>query len=287
MKRLTLILGIMAMAMQALPQGKTDISLFMRSDSTAYLDEVSSETGDLYSEVGHHGPAVENEWLALRLYFDHKCVIDVYSKARAGLELREERWYPDASKQKEGWGADYYKVGSTVGLGGVRLWDGKQVVPLDPVTKRTARVHKEGETAIMEMISEGVPYLDRKVDILVRVSVTPESRMATVEAVVLKGGPLQMVSGINYHKGQKIEKTEGLIATWGEHPEDVAAEKVELGAAILYDPADFIEVTDDGKQFLLISFSTEKLSTRITSANAREPELNTMEGFWEFLLQLQ
>lgn len=41
-------------------------------------------------------------------------------------------------------GADYYKVGPTVGLGGIRLWDGENVLPLDPVSKRTARVVKEG-----------------------------------------------------------------------------------------------------------------------------------------------
>lgn len=286
MKRLTLLLVLTTMAMQAFPQGKTDISLFMRADSSTYLEKVSSESGDLYKKVGHHGPAVENGWLGLRIYFDHKCAIDVYSKARKGLELKQARWYPTEEQQKEGWGADYYKVGSTVGLGGVRLWDGKKVIPLDPVTKRTAKVRKEGDISVMEMISEGIPYLERKVDILVRVSVTPDSRIATVEAEVLKGGPVKMVTGINYHKDQEINKAEGLIVTWGEHPEDVAAEKIALGAAILYNPADFTKIKDDGKQFLLFSPETEKLSTRITAASAREPEINTMEQFLKLLKPL-
>ena len=40
-------------------QNNTDISLFFNKDSTKYLNEVSSETGDLFNYLGHHGPAIE------------------------------------------------------------------------------------------------------------------------------------------------------------------------------------------------------------------------------------
>ena len=73
------------------------------------------------------------------------------------------------------------------------------------------------------------------------------------------------------------------IAAWGLHPEDVAAELVELGAAILYDPADFVKKEDDGTQFLLISKPGKELKTWISSACAREPEINTMKKFISFL----
>ncbi|MDD3780595.1 MAG: DUF4861 family protein, partial [Proteiniphilum sp.] len=135
-------------------QNMTDVSLFLRSDSATYLNRVSSESGDLYNALGHHGPAIENEWLALRLYFDKKAAIDVYSKAKPGLELASYKWYPTPQQQLEGKGADYYKVGPTVGLGGIRLWDGEKVVPLDPVSNRTARVVKEGSVSYLEMLSE-------------------------------------------------------------------------------------------------------------------------------------
>ncbi len=46
-------------------QNMTDVSLFLRSDSTTYLNHVSSESGDLYKALGHHGPAIENEGLAV------------------------------------------------------------------------------------------------------------------------------------------------------------------------------------------------------------------------------
>lgn len=258
-------------------QNNTDTSLYMKSDKITYLTDIGSETGDLYKTIGHHGPAVENEWMALRIYFSDKVAIDVYSKAKPGLELRKANWYPTPEQQKEGWGADYYKVASTVGLGGVKLWDGEKIVPLNPVTNRLARVGKTDTTSWMEMISRGVPYKGKKVDILVRVTVFSGKREAKVEAVSLSGEKVQFATGINYFKDFGTKKGTNYIAVWGKHPEDVAAEIVEIGAAIMYNPKDYEKTTDDGTQYLLISKPTKTLETKIISSSARESELNTLD----------
>jgi len=258
-------------------QNNTDTSLYMKSDKITYLTDIGSETGDLYKTIGHHGPAVENEWMALRIYFSDKVAIDVYSKAKPGLELRKANWYPTAAQQKEGWGADYYKVASTVGLGGVKLWDGEKIVPLNPVTNRLARVGKTDTTSWMEMISRGIPYKGKKVDILVRVTVYSGKREAQVEAVSLTGEKVQFATGVNYFKDFETKKGANYIAVWGKHPEDVAAEIVSIGAAIMYNPKDYVKNTDDGTQYLLISKPTKSLQTKIISASAREQEINTLD----------
>ncbi|MFC2115958.1 DUF4861 family protein [Bacteroidota bacterium] len=274
MKHLLILLAIICFS--CAKQNNTDVSLFLRADSSAYLTEVSSETGDLFLKLGHHGPAIENEWLGLRIYFDQKAAIDVYSKARPGLELLEAKWYPTVEQQKNGWGADYYKAGTTVGLGGVRLWDGEKVVPLEPVTNRYARVEKEETSSFMEMLSEGVPYKEGTVDVLVRVTVFSGKREAKVEAKVLGDDPVQFVTGINYWDGQEVAMGDNYIATWGLHPEDVAAESIELGAAIIYDPGNFETALDDSTQHLLISKPAKSLETWITAASGKETEINTL-----------
>lgn len=282
MNKIAILLLGFVFIIQVQAQNKTDISLFMRSDSLQHA-EISAESGDLYKTMGHHGPAVENEWMGLRIYFSEKAAIDVYSKATPQLELQEKKWYPTGEEQTSGWGADYYKAGQTVGLGGVRLWDGEKVIKLNPVSNRTARVVKELNCSYMEMLSEDVPYMGRKVDVLVRVTVYSGERNAKVEAFALCDEPVQFVTGVNYHNGQEIHKSEGLIAIWGLHPEDVAAELVELGAAIMYNSSDFVEIKDDGTQFLLISKPCKQIKTWVSSACAREPELNTMKKFVGFI----
>lgn len=264
-------------------QNKTDVSLFLKKNKGNYLTEIESKSGNLFHKLGHHGPAVENHWLGFRLYFNKKTAIDVYSKAKPGLEIRQKKWYPSKKEQLAGWGADYYKVGKTVGLGGIKLWDGEKVVPLHPVSLRSARVVKGEDASYMEMLSEGVSYKGEKVNILVRVTVFADKREAKVEAFSQTREPVQFVTGINYFKNLEVEKMDNCIATWGIHPEDVAAEKVEIGAAILFNQNDFENQLDDGKQFLFISKPTKKLETWITSANAREPEMNSFGKFLEYL----
>ena len=272
-----LIIFLLLTSVNCYAQNRTEVSLFMKGDSSSYLTDIGSESGDLFESLGHHGPAIENEWLALRLYFSEKASIDVYSKSNPGLELREARWYPTPEEQKDGWGADYYKVGSTVGLGGVRLWDGEKVVWLNPITRRFARVAKTDSTSFLEMVSEGIPYKGEKVDILVRVTVFSGIREARVEALALGDEPVQFVTGINYHEGLQIEKGKNYMATWGVHPEDVAVEKIKVGAAIIYNQKDYSKESDDGTQLLLFSKPTRHLETWITSANEKEHQLNTLD----------
>ncbi len=247
------------------------------------VKSIVSETGNLYQEVGHHGPAVENEWLGLRLYFDHKVAIDVYNKTKPQLELAEAQWYPTENQQANGWGADYYKAGQTVGLGGVRLWDGEKVVFLDPVSKRTASVQKEANHAYMEMYSEDVPYRGDSVDVLVRVTVYSGIREAKVEAFAFSDNPVQFATGINYHEGTENVEGEKYISIWGLHPEDVAAEAVEIGGAIMFNPEDFERRFKEDNQYLLISKPAHYLETWITAAGGKENEFNSTEDFVQYV----
>ncbi len=263
-------------------QNMTDISLFLRSDSITYLDDISSETGNLYDFLGHHGPAIENEWLGLRLYFNKTGAMDVYSKAKPGLELRKFRWYPKPEQQQKGSGADYYKVGSTVGLGGILLWENDNFVLLHPVSKRSARVAKEGTLSFMEMLSEDVTYKNTTVDILIKVTVYSGIRRAKVEAFAFSKTDVVFSVGINYHQGQKVIVEDDCIYTWGFHPEDVAAEKVAIGAAIFINPDDFAQKMNDGNQHVFISKPTRYISYWISSANEKECFINTLERFVDF-----
>ena len=93
----------------------------------------------------------------------------------------------------------------------------------------------------------------------------------------LNGEKVQFVTGVNYFKDFETKKGANYIAVWGKHPEDVAAEVIEIGAAIRYNPKDYVKNTDDGTQYLLISKPTKHLETKIISASARETEINTLD----------
>lgn len=271
----------------AFSQNRTDISL-MWDDEKKQVAEIESESGNLFQDLAHHGPAVENENLALRLYFDRKVAIDVYNKTRAGLELEDAAWYPTEKQQEQGWGADYYKAGETVGLGGVRLWDDEKnkEVFLNPVSRRLGRVCKSANQSYMEMLSEDIPYMGDTIDILVRVTVFSGIREARVEAFALTDKKVKFLTGINHHSTTETKRDEGIICTWGKHPEDVASTQVEIGGAIMYDPEDFESVTKKQTQFELVSKPAKYLKTRITSACEKENGFGSMDDFFEYVKEL-
>ena len=277
------IFSVSALLCTFLSSAQTETSLFFRSDSVQ-VSEIVSDGPDQYKKVGHHGPAVENPWYALRIYFNDSGAIDLYSKSGKQMELRKYLWYPTREQQEnEGAGCDEYRVGKTVGLGGIALWDKDHEVKL-AAERRTARVGKFRGGAFAEMISYGVPYAGRKVDISVRIEMSDNSRKAKIIASVVSGGRVQFVTGLNYHAGEYVQAGWGAIGTWGIHPADVSENPIEVGAGMMYDPDDFRGVPDSLDDMVrLVSKPCRKLVTTVVAASVKEDELNTPEKFFDYL----
>lgn len=273
MKNIIIAVMLLILTGFAPEKNRTDVSLKWK-DSSTQVSEIRSESGNLFKKLAHHGPAIENEWMSVRIYFDKRCALDVYNKQRPGLELAGASWYPTEEQQQAGWGSDQYKVGQTIGLGGVRLWDNGKVVQLDPVSMRTARVRKEVSFSQIEMLSEDVPYKGGTVDILIRVSAFTGIREMKVEAFALCDDPVEFVTGINYWETTETFQGDHYIGTWGLHPEDVAASPQTIGAAVLYNPDDFAQTVKTDGEILLVSKPAKVLSTWIVSACEKEAGVN-------------
>ncbi len=260
---------------------QTAASLFWRSDSLQ-VSEIVSEVGDQYNKVGHHGPAVENGHMALRIYFNDSGAIDVYSKSGRGMELRRYLWYPSTEVQeKNGAGVDGYIVGKTVGMGGIALWDGEQEIKLVATKGRTARVGDTKKGSFAEMIAYGVSYKGESVDISIRVDVTGKSREAKITAKELSGKKVCFLTGINFHEGQKVTVGEGHVSVWGLHPAKEAS--LPIGAGMFFSEKDFPEVEKTGNMVRLISGPTSEIKTSIISASNKEAELNNAKRFEAYM----
>lgn len=262
-----------------LAQAQTASSLFLRSDSLQ-VKEIVSETADMYKKVGHHGPAVENSHMALRIYFNNSGAIDLYSKNGRGMELLKYKWYPTEKDQEEnGAGCDEYMVGKTVGFGGIALWDGESEVKLVATGGRTARVGDTSKGSYAEMIAYGVPYKGDTVDISIRIDMFAKKREATVTATELSGKKVQFLTGVNYHEGERVSMGEGWVSVWGVHPANVSTNPKPVGAAILYNAKKFESVTKTENMVRLISFPASSVSTKLIGASTKEAELNSAKRF--------
>lgn len=280
MKKLILVLSALALTYVSMAQ--TAVSLFWKSDSLQ-VSEVVSETADLYDELGHGGPAVENSHMILRLLFNDSGAVDVYSKSGRGMELARYGWYPTAEQQElERAGADAYEVGNTIGCGGFALWDGEKEVRLVATRGRTARVGETKKGSYVEMTAYGVEYMGDLVDIMVRIDVNVKSRLASVSAKELSGKKVRFLTGVNFHEGQKVIVDKKHVAVWGQHPVEGTA--FPVGAAVLFSDKAFPTVERTGDMVRIISEPAEEVKTRILASSTKEAELNSAKRFEEYVV---
>lgn len=264
-------------------KAQTATSLFWRADSLQ-VSEIVSQQAVQYNFVGHHGPAVENSHCALRIYFNDSGAIDVYSKSGKQMELAQYLWYPtDKQQAEEGAGCDEYLVGRTVGLGGIALWDGSEEVKLKATKGRTARVGQIRGGSFAEMVAYGVEYKGESVDILIRIEMKDNSRIAKVIGRELNGKKVQFLTGVNYHKGETVEYGRNYIAVWGVHPADVSAAPSPLGAGMWFSPRKFENTEKTGDMVRLISKPATEISTEVVAASMKEDELGSEAKFISYM----
>lgn len=262
--------------------GQTASSLFWRSDSLQ-VNEIVSEVGNQYNKVGHHGPAVENSHMALRIYFNDSGAIDLYTKSGRGMELREYLWYPDKTQQEQGAGCDEYLVGKTVGLGGIALWDGENEVKLVATKGRTARVGDTKKGSFAEMIAYGVEYKGGLVDISIRIDMVDKERTAVITAKELSGRKVCFLTGINFHEGQSVVAEKGVISVWGIHKGGKVPCTVPIGAGMMYPEKDFPHMDRTVNMVRVISKPLSEVKTRVVAASTKEAELNNARRFEAYM----
>ena len=280
-RHLILFLAVSAFSLQSSAQ--TASSLFLRSDSLQ-IKEIVSEQANMYKLVGHHGPAVENSHMALRIYFNDSGAIDLYSKSGRGMELLKYKWYPTQAQQEEsGAGCDEYMVGKTVGFGGIALWDGEKEIKLKATKGRTARVGDTSKGSYAELIAYGVPYKDDTVDVSIRVDVYVKNRTARVTATELSGKKVQFLTGINYHEGETVVIGESYAYVWGVHPANVSENPKPVGAGISFNSKKFESVTKTENMVRLVSLPASSVTTNLTGASTKEAELNTAKRFGAYM----
>lgn len=277
-------------------QAETAVSLFMKKDELP-KSYIASNDGDLYSTMGHHGPAVENDWAAWRVYFNQYLSVDILSKFHPRLELAESKWYrskTDPKLKAAGYGKDNYKVGQSIGLGGVRLWDPKkkQAVLADVSSSdqslRYTQVMKQDGYAKLRVTNIGVPYMGKLVDFEFVLTAFDDKREVLVDVFVLSDEPVNFVTGLTVHDKLKVKEVEiGYIYTWGDYDSPAAAEAFDVGAAVIVKNNHIKERLEFDDEWLLVSYPTRHFQYRLSTANAKEIDgINTLEAFQAHLDEL-
>lgn len=258
---------------------QTAASLYLKSDKVQ-VQEIGADAPVPYKKVGHHGPAVENSHMALRIYYNDSGAVDLYSKSGRAMELRKYLWYPTERQQaEEGAGCDEYLAGKTVGFGGLALWDGENEIRPVATSGRIARVGETRRGSFAEVVYKGVAYEGRTVDLSLRLDVKDGSRYAKVTLSSLSGDKVRFATGINYHPGEDLRYGRGWLCVWGVHPADVSKNPSPVGAAMRFKPSFFTPVEQTPNTLRIVTRKpVKKACTMIIGASTKEEQLSTPDA---------
>lgn len=189
------------------------------NNKLAYITGFSADgTENVYSFVYHHGPGIESELVAYRIYFNEKQTVDPYSKVNKQLELKETCFYPTKEQKEKGYGDDALRVYNSGGVGALKGWNGKEATHIKPVVNRTERILASGPVrAIAQVEVTGWQYQGSELNMINRYTIYGGHRDLRID--VMFDRPLKeetFAAGVQILKeGDHTADHDGLLGSWG------------------------------------------------------------------------
>lgn len=251
-----------------------------------YISQLTVDNGtNPYWTLHHHGAAFENELVAYRIYFDHRQTVDIYGKYKKRLELKQTQFYPDDDQKAAQYGDDVLWVGSTLGLGTLRGWDGHQPTMLTDVDKRSQKIISRGPIrTIVEVKDKGwTPQGERPdmrpVDMTALYTLYAGRRECSVDVKFDRpAGEYQFATGfINVKNSTEFSDKNGLRGCWGTDwpvsAKDSVGHKRETVGLGIYIPEKYIvseEPANKDNYAYVIRTDTDELHYKITFCSDNE-----------------
>ncbi len=239
--------------------------------------------------IAFEGIGWESDKVAYRLYLDERNVTDIFGKYGSGMIFPDVGHGFDDYQHPVAWGGDIFKVGASLGVGGIGLLRNGKATQIGPSTI-TGRVIANGPvTAIAGVDADAIGGGNGRVHATYAITAGSVITEVTVKADQI-AEPL--VTGLTVHSGDQTfaPQTGGdwtYIAAWGpqEHGPD------PVGWAVFYRTDDVRGAPVNDGQTLFVQFkSATDVNYRFGARWTQEgkgavPGIQDLEGFKAWLAQ--
>lgn len=260
--------------------------------------EASSTADDMYEKMYHHGPAWESDKIGYRLYFDKKTTVDVYGKKKYRMELNDTKWYPTDQQLADKYGDDILWVGSSVGVGTLKGWDGEAATHIDPMKKRTARIVINGNLrTVVDMMVEGWQYQGQSIDVIARYIHYARHRDMIAQVILddqAAGKDLSFSTGVQkVNQSETFSDKDGLIALWGTEypsPDSVKYARETFGLGVIVPRENIEKMTIDPLNHLVVIKNNKQpvIEYYVTAASLKEEAgYKTAGEFFAYMKELK
>jgi rhamnogalacturonyl hydrolase YesR len=211
--------------------------------------------------MAFEGMGWESDLTAYRIYLDERFAIDIFGKKTPGTVLDKIGKGADDYHEMAAWGMDIFKVGDTVGIGGIGRLRGARAVQVGKSTI-TARVIAAGGTqAVSEVVNKGLD--GGATDLTSRFTIKLGSALTRVTAGAKVGSGAAgdpFVTGLIKHPGVTVVQADAdksgwaYVGTWGNQ----SLANDDLGIAVFYKPATVAGTPVDDGTSLYVAFKNPR-----------------------------
>jgi len=206
------------------------------------------------------GPGWESDKIVYRFYLDSRNRNDIFGKKTHELVLQKIGENDLVSNSKESytemldWGMDIFKVGESLGIGSIAMWNESKVVTVSDVNNVVCQVFNGPIRSGVLTKYDGWKVGDRDYNLFSDLSISAGSRLTEVRAFV-SSDSVKLCTGLAKHEDCDLIKSSpeskgkwAYIALYGEQ----SLSGDHLGIAVFYRTNDELESTEDATSEIVV-----------------------------------
>lgn len=221
--------------------------------------------------IAFEGPGWESDRVAYRLYLDERNAIDIFGKrqpepvlARIGIGVDDYHAMAD-------WGMDIFKVGESLGAGGIGTLRAGRAEQIGASRISAAVVANGPQMAAIRVENRGWRGASGPVDLTTTYRIEAGSRLTHVAASA-SDSDTPIVAGLTHHAGVEVLRSADkgawrYVATYGQ--QSLAGDA--LGIALFYRATDVSTTGDDGRTLYVRFADPRAIRYAFGAAWAQEP----------------
>lgn len=238
--------------------------------------------------IRYEGPGWESDKVGYRFYLDWRNATDIFGKKTPDMVLQNigQDGF-DSYHAMLPWGMDVLKVGESLGLGSLAMWNDGKAVRVSQTDSLTCAIVANG--AVQSQIQTrywGWRVGANAYHLVSDLSITAGSRL-TRHAVDIQGTPANLCTGIVKLENAMLlsspEASTGWVYVASYGKQSLAEDN--LGMAVLYRKEDLLKVTEDQySHVIVLKPENGRLTYYFLGAWEQEPNgIKTLEAFQTYL----
>jgi len=237
----------------------------------------------------YEGPGWESEKVGYRFYLDWRNATDIFGKKKDQLVLvnigvHDTVAKDDSYHSMQEWGMDIFKVGNSLGIGSVGMWQDGKVSMVSKTDSIYCEITQNGPIkSEVKTNYFGWKVGEKKFNLESKLSITAGSRLSKNE-IHISDDPSNIVTGLAKYPGTQFFKSDisgewAYIGLYGNQTLVSAEDK--LGIAVFYKIKNLQELSEDDLSYI-VKLKPENKKVDYYFCAAWEQEENAIKNIDEF-----